>query len=264
MRSPLPGMNPYLEQPLFWSAFHSRLIVAIADAIAPQIRPQYYVEIETRIYFSTEENEVLVGIPDALVFSSQSSIPTELNPIDNNAIATTATKTQPQQVTVPMPKEIKERYLEIREVATGEVVTVIEVLSPKNKQAGVGRHKYEEKRLTILASLTHLVEIDLLRGGRAMSLGGNISKTHYHILVSPSEKRPQAILYGFSLREPIPSFPLPLKGNNLAPIVEMQSIFEGIYERAGYDLRIDYTQPTPPPALSESDRIWWQNCVQSD
>lgn len=34
----------------FWSSFHSRLIVAIADAIEPQLGPQYYVEVETRIY----------------------------------------------------------------------------------------------------------------------------------------------------------------------------------------------------------------------
>jgi hypothetical protein len=37
MPSPFPGMDPYLEQPTFWSAFHSRLIVAIADALAPQL-----------------------------------------------------------------------------------------------------------------------------------------------------------------------------------------------------------------------------------
>ncbi|MBP0020963.1 MAG: DUF4058 family protein [Cyanobacteria bacterium SBLK] len=249
-------MNPYLEQPMFWSAFHSRLIVAIADAIAPQIRPRYYVEIETRTYLGEGENGVLVGIPDAVVFSSESS-----TPATEEAIATTLT-IQPQQVTVPMPEEIKERYLEIREVATGEVVTAIEVLSPKNKEAGRGRQKYEEKRLTILGSLTHLVEIDLLRGGRSMSVGGHIAPTHYRLLVSPSENRPKAMLYGFSLREPIPSFSLPLKGD-LSPVVDMQAIVAGIYERAGYDLRIDYTQPVPPPALSEGDRHWLQERLQT-
>jgi hypothetical protein len=37
-------------------------------------------------------------------------------------------------VTVPLTEEITERYLEIREVKTGRVVTVVEVLSPKNKR----------------------------------------------------------------------------------------------------------------------------------
>ena len=34
MPSPFIGMDPYLEQPVFWSEFHSRLIVAIADTLA--------------------------------------------------------------------------------------------------------------------------------------------------------------------------------------------------------------------------------------
>ncbi len=42
MPSPFPGMDPYLEQPAFWSSFYSRLIVAIADVLAPQLRPHYY------------------------------------------------------------------------------------------------------------------------------------------------------------------------------------------------------------------------------
>ena len=257
MRSLLPGMNPYLEQPMFWSAFHNRLMVAIADAIAPQIRPRYYVEIETHTYLSEGENGVLVGIPDTVVFSSGVAPPST-----QEAIAAMATRIQPQQVTIPMPEEVKERYLEIREVATGEVVTVIEVLSPKNKEAGRGRQMYEDKRLTILGSLTHLVEIDLLRGGRSMALGENIAPTHYRILVSSSEQRPQALLYGFSLREPIPTLSLPLKHGDRSPIVAMQSIFTGVCERSGYDLRIDYTQPIPPPALSESDRLWLQEYLQ--
>jgi hypothetical protein len=49
MASPFPGMDPYLEQSAFWGSFHSRLIVAVADAVAPQILPKYYIEVETRI-----------------------------------------------------------------------------------------------------------------------------------------------------------------------------------------------------------------------
>jgi hypothetical protein len=37
-------MDPYLEQPIFWSSFHFRLIGAIAAAITPQLSDQYYIE----------------------------------------------------------------------------------------------------------------------------------------------------------------------------------------------------------------------------
>lgn len=52
MHNPFPGMNPYLELPDLWHQVHNRLIVAVADAITPQIVPKYRVAIEERIYTS--------------------------------------------------------------------------------------------------------------------------------------------------------------------------------------------------------------------
>jgi hypothetical protein len=62
-------MNPYLENPELGSEVHSRLIVAIADAIAPHLRPNYYVAVEKRTYMAEPEDSVLVGIPDISVFT---------------------------------------------------------------------------------------------------------------------------------------------------------------------------------------------------
>ena len=68
MPSPFPGMNPYLENPELWPEIHSRLIVAIADAVAPHICPKYRVAIEQRVYQITDEStSVLVGIPNVVV-----------------------------------------------------------------------------------------------------------------------------------------------------------------------------------------------------
>lgn len=95
--SPFPGMDPYLEQATFWSSFHSRLIVALADALAPQLRPRYYVEMETRIYTNTPDGgEVLVGIPDAVVWSRQ-AMP---SPLAQPWGASTV-QPMPQAVTLP-------------------------------------------------------------------------------------------------------------------------------------------------------------------
>ena len=72
MPSPFPGMNRYLENPLFWSEVHHRLITAIADAIEPSIPPNYRVAMEQRTYLSDQSDSILVGIPDVAVFSSKS------------------------------------------------------------------------------------------------------------------------------------------------------------------------------------------------
>jgi Protein of unknown function (DUF4058) len=248
MPSPFPGMNPYLEQPLFWSEFHNRLIVAIADALAPSLLPRYYVGVETRTYMDSDEGALLIGIPDAVVMSVKG----QSQPVTPE-VGAIATQVRPQEVTLPISIEVKERYLEVREAGTDAVVTVVEVLSPKNKRKGLGRDIYGEKRQKILDSATHLVEIDLLRSDAPMVMGG-ANATDYRILVSRAERRPTGELYGFTLREEIPSFSLPLKGRSEQVMVNLQEIVMGIENRAGYAVRIDYQQPVPLPKLSEEDQ----------
>jgi len=159
MSSPFPGMNPYLEHPTLWSGIHHRLITAIANDLAPKIRPNYIAAIEERVDEMDGETSLLVGIPDASVQSPKKAVPSK-----SNALTSTArTVAQPTEVTLPIIEALTEGYLEISSVETGELITAIEVLSPKNKQSVVGHLQYEIKRQKILRSNTNLVEIDLLR-----------------------------------------------------------------------------------------------------
>lgn len=249
MSSPFPGMNPYLENPAFWSEVHNRLIVNLSDFLALLIPPQYRVAIEQRTYLSDESDSVLVGIPDVAVFSQKKvTKPT-------SSTATFASTSEAVTVTIPVPENVKESYLEIREVATSYVVTAIEILSPKNKRAGEGRKAYERKRKEVLTTTTHLVEIDLLRGGKPMLFLGEVPPSDYRIVVSRGDRRPLAQLYGFSVRQAIPSFPLPLQSEDAEPLVDLQALLNGVYERARYNLAIDYRQEPVPP-LKEEDVVW--------
>ena len=254
MASPFPGMDPYLEQPAFWSSFHSRLIVAMADAIEAELDSQYYVEVETRTYLTEEDGGLLVGIPDAVVAVKPSTLPAQPKAADHGARL--ATQIRPQPVTLPMPVEVTERYLEIREVSTGKVITVIELLSPKNKRPGQGRLVYKEKRRQVLSSFTNLVEIDLLRGGEPMPVLNPVQPHDYRILVSVSAQRPRADLYSFSLPDPLPDIPIPLGSSELPIELTLQPVFQGVYDRGRYQTRLDYTQAPPPPALPEPSHHW--------
>jgi hypothetical protein len=252
-------MDPYLESPDYWSSFHSRLIVGMADAIVAVLPEDYYVEVETRTYLSQTDDPILIGIPDAAVLSTSSHPPSPTTEAtDAPHPSTTAILPPPQQVTLPILETNKERYLEIREVASDRVITVIEVLSPKNKRSGEGRTLYETKRTTILTSSSHLVEIDLLRVGTPMKLHGQRPRAVYSVLVSRSHQRPIADFYGFGLQDPLPRFLLPLKSGDPEPIIDIQAIFNGIYDRARYRTRIDYTQSPPPPPWPEADQHWLQ------
>lgn len=154
-----------------------------------------------------------------------------------------------------MPDVHREAYLEVRDVRSGEVITTLEVLSPSNKRSGEGRRAYEIKRQRVLGSLTHLVEIDLLRGGEPMRVLESSSERMYRILISESEDRPRARLYAFGVRERIPSFRLPLRAGEQGPVVDLQELLSSLYERAGYDLAVRYTGDAEP-SLEESDAVW--------
>ncbi len=247
MPSPFPGMDPYLEHPQLWQEVHSRLIVVIADALGPQVRPKYRVAIEKRVY--EDADNLLVGRPDGAIFRALPD--TELPPMPQSG----GVLTQPVIVEVPMPEEVRERYLEIREVETGEVVTTLELLSPSNKKAGKGRQMYEAKRLKVLGSLTNLIEIDLIRSFKPLPIRGTIAPSLYRILVSRADQRPKAALYAFNLSDPIPAFPVPLQPKDVEPLGDLQLLLNQVYDRASYDLVIDYTQEPVPP-LQEADAVW--------
>ncbi|MBW4630390.1 MAG: DUF4058 family protein [Iphinoe sp. HA4291-MV1] len=244
MHNLFPGMNPYLEQPDLWHQVHNRLIVAIADEITPQVAPKYRVSIEERVYSSIEDS-LLVGIADVAVSHRNSTTETTL---------TASRLVQPVKVKVPIPEQVIERFLEVKSTQTGVVVCVIEVLSPKNKRSKEGREAYESKRQKILGSTTSLVEIDLLRGGQPMPIQGN-ADTGYRILVSRGDKRPDADLYIFGLKDPIPAFGVPLRQQDPEPVVDLQRLLNEVYERARFDLAIDYSQPVKPP-LSLEEVAW--------
>jgi Protein of unknown function (DUF4058) len=66
--------------------------------------------------------------------------------------------------------------------------------------------------------------------------------------VSRGYRRPDADLYTFTVRDTIPTFPVPLKQTDTEPVVDLQQLLRDIYERARFDLVIDYSQP-PKPSL---------------
>ena len=251
MSHPFPGMNPYLENPVLWREIHSLLVVTIFNALNSQLRPKYRVAIEQRrIYAVSGEDSLLIGIPDVAVKASQVKNKSETG---NIAVASPAIK--PITVYLPTPETVRESYLEIRDVTTREVVTIIEIVSPRNKRLGEGRTIYDKQRLQVLRSSMHLVEIDLLRNGKPMDILDNHIQSDYSILVSRYEKRPKADLYAFNLKETIPTFALPLREGDKEPMVNLQELINGIYDRASYDLVIDYSQEAVPE-LSEEDKIW--------
>ncbi|MBS1253073.1 MAG: hypothetical protein MAG451_02118 [Anaerolineales bacterium] len=246
MPSPFPGMDPYLEHPDLWPDVHHGLIEALRSDLAPALRPRYRVVVEKRTYRVDPSEVVFIGRPDV------GAIRTVQEPAELYAAVEPG---GPLTVEVPVPDVVEVGYLEVRDLSSGEVVTVLELLSPANKRPGEGRRLYDHKRLTILGSLTHLVEIDLLRAYEPMLVYGDEQESHYRILVSRSERRPRADLLTFNVQDPISAFHLPLRRDDEEPLVDLGRLLHELYDRAGYDLSVDY-ELDPVPPLEDEDAEW--------
>lgn len=255
MPTPFPGMDPFIESSRLWSQFHTALIVALQQYLTPKIRPKYRVEIEERTYqqleFIGERADDRVGIPDVLIEQSKKLRETTVAySVGETAIITPFTAELPQYF------EIKERYLEVRHLESQKIITSMELISPSNKIRGKGKDEYEEKRKKVLASYTHFIEIDLTRAGEVLPMKlHNGSVGDYRVIVSRAQRRPRADVYAFQLRQPIPSFPVPLLQEDPEPIVPLNQLVHELYDRAGYDMAIDYSQPLDPP-LAQEDQQW--------
>lgn len=168
MPSPFPGMNPYLEQPSVWEDFHSRFMTYAGEAIAAQVRPNFFVKLEERVFIhepSSEERRKLLGKPDISLF--------EMSPTHRPLVATAdAALNHVKSIMATLPDIDIERHaiIEIRDRQDRRLVTMIEVLSPSNKRYGPDREQYLMKRSTMMFSTASIVEIDLLRGGPRLPL----------------------------------------------------------------------------------------------
>ncbi|MDZ7360275.1 MAG: DUF4058 family protein [candidate division KSB1 bacterium] len=249
MPNPFPGMDPWLERPSLWPDVHDNLIIRLQSALAPLLRPRYYVAVQQRTVIAVVPPDPHPIFPDlALVERDKSSPGREYS----------AAPGEPIIVEVPAPETITEDYLEVVEMANDEVVTVIEILSPSNKRTGEDRQAYISKRKKIFRAQINLVEIDLLRDWPPMPftfLQTNGHLSHYRILIKRGESARHALLYPFGVRDSIPIFRLPLQPGDNEPPVCLGEVLKKTYDECGYDLRIDYSRPPEPP-LSDADAQW--------
>ncbi|MCS7193161.1 MAG: DUF4058 family protein, partial [Armatimonadetes bacterium] len=152
-----------MEAPAGWQEFHSRFINTMSDFLVPKVRPKYAVYIERYVYVTEILGEKVRIRPDVAIAETGRE----------EIIAQPQTVATAKTVLLPLPEleEVRHYFLEIRELETQKVVTVIEMLSPFNKQAGKGRDEYLSRRNEILLSDVHLVELDLLREGERLPMG---------------------------------------------------------------------------------------------
>jgi len=258
MASPFPGMDPYLEDPTLWPDVHGRLINVASELLLAQLRPRYFVQIDERLYLA-DDNDAARGviIPDIRI--------RKVGPGPSRGGATATLAAPGLQFGYSFEFDVHESYLKVVDRESNNVITVIEILSPANKvKNSAGRRDYESKRRDVLSGGTHFAEIDLLRDGVPTVARPDVPPHEYMAVVwrfPKGELKPIRLGWPMSIREPLQPIPIPVRPEDPDAVLDLQKMLDIAYERAGYELRVNYAKEPIPPLQGEL--AGWANQIRA-
>ena len=240
MKSPFPGMDPYLEQ--YWGDMHTKLATYASDHLNKKIPEDLISSIEEHIVVESDDAE------DSQVYYSN----LQVEELSDGAVA--------DSIDLPRKNEpMTQRSIRIIEAKGNRIVTAIEFLSPANKVGTAGRRAYNKKRDDLLDGDVSLVEIDLIREGRPnLAIETKSIPTRYRqayrICVVRAWRVPRAQVYRVSLRHRLPVVSIPLREKDKEVSLDLQALIDMAYENGRYFRRGYRDDPEPP--LAGEDAKW--------
>ena len=267
MPSPFPGMDPWLENPRVWPDVHNSLAGEVRRLLNDTLPAGYYAQLEERtevVAFDGDfdGDDVRRAAPDVGIGPS------------TDGGGGTAVLTGMRTAVTPFQEILADELPTLLDVGVysliGELVTLVEILSPANKRQN--RRELLEKRLDLLRSDAGLVEIDLLRRGRRVcgdSEGGPPVRvpigTAYLVLVSrPWERGASPYPSGgfrwhaafLQLADRLPVVPVPLRERESDVPVDLQYCFERAYDSGPFRRQASRYDSPPDPPLPPAAAEW--------
>lgn len=254
MPSPFPGMDPFVEA-VHRMNLHSSLSAAIRDQLVPKLRPKYVALIaEWTVRGQPDEFSVAIDTryPDVGVYQRTG---------DSQASSTAVVSAPSGTLRSVLKALIPHVTVEIRDVRRKRLVSAIEVLSPTNKR-GSGRRDYHRRRERLLHGGANLMEIDLLSEGSRIRLEGTIPESRYFVFLTRASRCPFTEFWAMELPDPLPVVPIPLLKDDGDVALDLQAAFGTMYDAAGYDLLVDYSEDPGIP-VSDVERRFIEERLKS-
>jgi Protein of unknown function (DUF4058) len=254
MPSPFPGVDPFLEASGHWEGFHERIIIYLSDMLSERLPRPYWVNIQERV--------TSIALPDE--YREQFVADVGVSSLgETGAVGELAAEAVATMEPVPMQmlyqEPTRESYLEILRLPDRELVTVIEILSPSNKEMP-GRELYTRKREAIQNQYVNLVEIDFLKRGSRLPTKEPLPVGDYFAFVARAQRRPITDTYAWSVRREIPPIRIPLKEPDPDIAIALGQVWKQAFDRGRYEEVLNYSAD-PPSFLRPADRDWAREIV---
>jgi Protein of unknown function (DUF4058) len=258
MKSPFPGMDPYIEACGLWGDFHHDFISEIKYALAEAVSERYFVRAGERSYVVLIEGDakkIRAFYPDVSVSTERRRKASRKK--GGTAVAEPVLRVEPMVMRALVEDEHREAFVEIYEATPEQrLVTSIEVLSPSNKRPNTtGWEVYLRKRQSLLQGNVNLVEIDLLRGGERLPMRDPWPDSPYTVLVARAKNSNLCEVWPGYSQIGLPSVPIPLAKPDPDIMLDLQPMIDRIYQRSRYARSIDYRKTLRPP-LGEAESVW--------
>ncbi len=216
MKSPFPGMNPYLEDDKIWPRFQHQLLLCLQQMILPGLMDRYRVRIGQRSYTA---EQVLFTSVTRVDYQDEAL---EVRQRTSGTLVTLVEVVSPANKTLP---DGRRAYLDRRQGARAAGANVVEIDLVLQGQP------------TLSYSRQGLQEWD------------------YAVTVTRGGKAERHEIYATTLPAKLRSFRLPLMADDRDTAVDLQAAVSRCCDQGDFVEEIDYARD-PVTRLTDGNRAW--------
>ena len=222
MPSPLPGMDPYLEDDGLWPAFHHQLIMCLYQILLPGLVDRYRARVAQRRYLTEQ------------------------------ALFTSVVREEHQEDLVEIRQRSDGRLVTLLEVvspANKSTTSGREAYLEKRQEGHNAKANLVEIDLVLQGSPT----LEYSRDG--------LPDWDYAVTVTRSTQPERFEIYTATLQKRLPRFRLPLAADDRDTVLDLHTAFTRCYDQGGFAAKIDYKHDPAAP-LADEDRRWLDSVLK--
>jgi len=228
MRTPFPGMDPYLEHPVIFPDLHDSMVTYLRESVQTNLPDPYFADIGDRVWV-----EMVVTVPQ-----------------DERR------------------EPFLEIYSRLEGERLVTIIEVLSLTNKAPGAHGRDLYLRKQKEiLASQVHLVEIDLLRAGEHTTAVPLAWALPKTgrfDYHVCVHRFDNIEDYFVYPILLRQKLPEIAIPLLPGDAPVTVDLQAVFARCYDTGPYRRRVRYGEVDPEPPLEPQDREWAKDLIAGE